>query len=147
MQQQAFIHPCAKGFFIVEFKIEEGHDLILNYGLWFWGNSGFCMKPWTPVFNPATDILSLAPIWVRFLNLPLHFQGLPSLEAIGLTLGKFHFACHETSRNNTSTFACICVEMEFSKGFLAEVILTGKNYSWSRKLDYERVLLRCRSCF
>jgi hypothetical protein len=28
-----------------------------------------------------------------------------------------------------------------------EVILTGKNYSWSQKLDYERVSLRCRSCF
>jgi hypothetical protein len=32
MQQQAFIHPCAKGFFIVEFDIEEDRDLILNSG-------------------------------------------------------------------------------------------------------------------
>jgi hypothetical protein len=37
--------------------------------------------------------------------------------------------------------------MDFSKGFPAEVILTGKNYSWSQKLDYERVSLHCRSCF
>jgi hypothetical protein len=42
---------------------------------------------------------------------------------------------------------CICMEMDFSKGFPAEVILTGKNYSWSQKLDYERVSLHCRSCF
>jgi hypothetical protein len=41
----------------------------------------------------------------------------------------------------------MCVEMDFSKRFPAEVILTGKNYSWSQKLDYERVSLRCRSCF
>jgi hypothetical protein len=105
------------------------------------------MKPWTPSFNPATDILSSAPVWVRLPNLPLHFWGLPSLEAIGSALGKFHFACRETSRHNTSTFSCICVEMDFSKGFPTEVILTGKNYSWSQKLDYERVSLRCRSCF
>jgi hypothetical protein len=105
------------------------------------------MKPWTPSFNPASDILSSAPVWVRLPNLPLHFWGLPSLEAIGSALGKFHFACRETSRHNISTFSRICVEMDFSKGFPAKVILTGKNYSWSQKLDYERVSLRCRSCF
>jgi hypothetical protein len=44
MQKQDFIHPCAKGFFIVEFDIEEDHDLILSSGLWFWGNSGLFMK-------------------------------------------------------------------------------------------------------
>ena len=58
MQQQAFVHPCAKGFFIVEFDIEEDRDLILNLGLWFSGKSGFGMKPWTPSFNLATDKLS-----------------------------------------------------------------------------------------
>jgi hypothetical protein len=147
MQQQAFIHPCAKGFFIVEFDIEEDRDLILNSGLWFWGNSGLCMKPWTPSFNPATDILSSAPVWVRLPNLPLHLWGLPSLEAIGSALGKFHYESRETSRHNTSTFSHICMEMDFSKGFPTEVILTGKNYSWSQKLDYERVSLHCRSCF
>jgi hypothetical protein len=92
MQQQAFIHPCAKGFFIVEFDIQEDRDLIFNSGPWFWGNSGLFMKPWSPSFNPATDILSSTPVWVRLPNLPLHFWGFPSLEAIGSTLGKFHFA-------------------------------------------------------
>jgi hypothetical protein len=147
MKQQAFIHPCAKGFFIVEFDMQEDRDLVFNSGLWFWGNSGLCMKPWSPSFNPATDILSSAPVWVRLPNLPLHFWGLPSLEAIGSALGKFHFASCETTRHNTSTYARICVEMDFSKGFPTEVILTGKNYSWPQKLDYERVSLRCRSCF
>lgn len=84
---------------------------------------------------------------MRLPNLPLHFWGLPLLEAIGPALGKFHFESCETSRHNTSTFARICVEMNFSKGFPSEVILTGKNYSWSQKLDYERIFLRCRSCF
>jgi hypothetical protein len=73
MQEQAFIHPCAKGFFIVDFDIEEDRDLILNLGPWFWGNSGLCMKPWTPSFNPTINILSSAPVWVRLPNLPLHF--------------------------------------------------------------------------
>jgi hypothetical protein len=37
--------------------------------------------------------------------------------------------------------------MDFSKGFSAERILTGENYSWTKKLDYEKVSLRCRACF
>lgn len=57
MHQQTFIHPCIKGFFIVEFKIEEDQDLVLSLGLWFWGNSGLFMKPWSPSFNPASDTL------------------------------------------------------------------------------------------
>ena len=105
------------------------------------------MKPWSPSFNPTTDILFSAPIWVRLADLPFHFWGLPSLESISLALGKFHFACHETTRHNNSTFACFWVEMDYSKGFPTEVILTRKNYSWSQKLDYERISLRCRSCF
>jgi hypothetical protein len=132
MQQQSFIHPCVKGFFIVEFDIEEDRDLILSSGSWFWGNLGLFMKPWSPSFNPAFDTLSLAPVLVRLPNLPLHLWGLPSLEAIGSALGKFHFEIHENSRLSTSTFACICMEMDFSKGFPSDVILTGKTYSWSQ---------------
>jgi len=79
MQQEAFIHPCAKGFFIVKFDLQEDHDLIFNSRPWFWGNSGLFMKPCSPSFNPATHILSSAPVWVRLPNLPLHFWGFPSL--------------------------------------------------------------------
>jgi len=38
-------------------------------------------------------------------------------------------------------------EMDFSKRFLAEIILGCKNYSWTQKLDYERITLQCRACF
>jgi hypothetical protein len=51
LKEEAFIYPCAKGFFIVEFDLVEDRDLILNFGPWFWGNLGLCMKPWTPSFD------------------------------------------------------------------------------------------------
>jgi len=82
MQQQALIHPCAKGFFIVDCIIEEYWDMILNSGPWFCGNSGLCMKPLTPSFNPATAIFSYAPVWVILPHMTLHFLVLPSLEVI-----------------------------------------------------------------
>jgi hypothetical protein len=41
----------------------------------------------------------------------------------------------------------ICVEMDFTKGFPAEIILQGKDYSRNQKLDYENLSFRCRNCF
>jgi hypothetical protein len=142
MQKEAFIHPCAKGFFIIEFEIEEDRDLIFNSRSVVLRKLRFVHETLESFFQLVFEILSSTPTWVRLPNLPFHFWGLPSLEAInGSTLGKFHFASRETTRHNTSTFSRICVEMEFSKGFPNEVILIGKNYSWSQKLDYERVSL------
>lgn len=35
IKKEAFIYPCAKGYFIVEFNLAEDIDLILNSGAWF----------------------------------------------------------------------------------------------------------------
>jgi len=48
---------------------------------------------------------------------------------------------------SVTSYACICVELDFSKWFPAKIILTCKNYSWTQNLDYERISLRCRVCF
>jgi len=37
--------------------------------------------------------------------------------------------------------------MDYNKGFLAEIIVTGESYSWSQKLDNENVFFHCRVCF
>jgi hypothetical protein len=77
------------------------------------------MMVWTPCFNPMTVFLSSAPVWVRLLNLPLHFWGETSLRDIGSALGNFHFSSKETRIHNITSNARICVEIDFSKGFRA----------------------------
>jgi hypothetical protein len=62
MKKKSLINPYAKCFFIVEFDIQEDHDVIFKSGMWFWGKSGLCMKPWSPSFNQDSNILSLAPV-------------------------------------------------------------------------------------
>jgi len=104
------------------------------------------VQPWTPDFDPTTTSISSAPVWVRLPSLPLHFRGDKSLESIGNGIGKFLCKCPEAAQIN-STSARICVEMDFNKGFLAEIILLGKNYSWTQKIDFENLCLRCRVCF
>jgi hypothetical protein len=147
LKGDVFIHPCARGFFIAEFDLKEDRDLIFSYGPWFWGSSGLCLKPWTPSFDPSKDSLSSAPVWVQLPNFPLHLWGLSSLRSIGNALGRFHYRCPETEKYNICTYVRICVEMDFSKGFLAKINMTGDNYSWTQKMDYEKIALQCQACF
>jgi hypothetical protein len=138
--------PCAKWFFVVVFNSTSDKDKMFNSGPWFWGRAGLSMQLWTPAFNPSMDCISSAPIWVRLPYFPLHFWGDDFLQSIGNGLGKF--VCRSPdSKQSHSTFARICVEMDLSKGFLAEIILQGKDYSRTQKLDYENLSFRCRHCF
>jgi hypothetical protein len=139
-------YPCAKGFFVVVFYSTSDRDKVFNSGPWFWGRAGLSMQHWTPAFDPSTDCISSAPVWVRLPYFPLHFWGDESLHSIGNGLGKF--LCRSPdSKPARSTFTRICVEMDFSKGFPAEIILQGKDYSRTQKLDYENLSFRCRNCF
>jgi len=105
------------------------------------------MKPWSPSFDPTLEQNSSAPVWVRLPNLPLHLLNSTSLEAIGNALGTFYFSSEDTQAYSKTTYACICMEMDFSKGFPSEICLTSKSYVWIQKLDYKNVLFGCRSCF
>lgn len=88
--------------------------------------------PCTPCFNPLTVILTLAHVWVCLPNMPLHFWDEPSLNAICSTLRKFLFVSRETELHNISSYAQICVKMDFSRGFPTKIILNSKNYSWTQ---------------
>jgi hypothetical protein len=103
--------------------------LILKIGSWFWGKFGLCIKLMTPSFDPMTDSFSSTPVWVRLPKLRLHLWGFPSLRAIINSLGKFHYKSEETKNYSTTTYARICVEMDFNKGFPTEIIMTGETLS------------------
>jgi hypothetical protein len=62
-------------FFIVEFILAEDKDQIINSGTWFWGIARLCMMLWTLTFDPTSNSLSTASVWVRMPNIPLHFWG------------------------------------------------------------------------
>jgi len=85
----------------------------------------------------------MKPFWVRLPNLPLHLWNLSSLNVIGNAIGKFYSRCPETEEYVRTTYARICVEMDFSTGFQAKIILKRKIYVWNQQLDYESIIFRC----
>jgi len=58
INENVFIRPHAKGFFIVEFDIAEDKDLILDAGPWFWGNSWFVHEAMISLFQPFNSFSS-----------------------------------------------------------------------------------------
>ena len=128
---------------MVVFDSTSDRDKVFNSGPWFWVRADLSMQLWTPAFDPSTDCISSAPVWVRLPYLPLHLWGDESLQSIVNGLDKFIYKSSD-SKPALSTFTRICMEMDFSKGFPAEIILQGKDYSRTQKLDYENLSFRSR---
>ena len=78
-----------RGFFLFELSDKEDKYLIFHNGPYFMGPQGLYLNKWTPDFNPAVDVPTTVPVWVRLPNLPLHCWNWESLKHIGNTLGKF----------------------------------------------------------
>ncbi|KAH9325184.1 hypothetical protein KI387_005362, partial [Taxus chinensis] len=53
--------------------LKEDFARALLGGPWFFGRRGFYLRKWSPGFNPHTESMTQAPIWVRLPGLPLEF--------------------------------------------------------------------------
>ena len=86
-------------------------------GPWFWGRAGCFITPWTANFDATLALVTITPVWVRLLNLPMHFCGIVALNKIGNALGKLVAIDWDRIRKGLVNYACICVEVDLSAGF------------------------------
>lgn len=140
------IYPCAKGFFIVSFANLEERKAIKESNPFFWGNSGLFLKTWSSSFNPSIYTISITPIWVRLPKLPLHLWNLNSLKSIGNIMCRFLGNNKDTKEYLKTTNKKRCVEMDFTKGFPVDIIMTNDDYYWVQNMDYENLLFWCLAC-
>ena len=80
-------------------------DILLNYGLRFWGNESIFNTPWFHEFNATTMVVSTMLVWVKLPNLPLPFWHPRVIEDIGKKLGKFNKMGNEKIEKGFFTFA------------------------------------------
>jgi hypothetical protein len=57
IKKEAYIYPCPKGFFVVEFDLANDREQILIFDPWFWGKERLYTKLWTPTFVLIVDTL------------------------------------------------------------------------------------------
>ena len=72
-----------RGFFIVKFSSKEDRNAILRHGFSWEERFPLLAKPWYANFDPSIESFNKIPLWVWFLNLPLHLWLDLVLEAVG----------------------------------------------------------------
>ena len=65
---------------------------------------------------------------------------------VGEALGDFLLVDIVSSNVFRTTYACILVEIDVSKGLLEKIMLVTPIGSWIQLLDYEGVPFQCRKC-
>jgi hypothetical protein len=143
INQNVTSHFLGRGYFLFEFTSKEDKELIFRNGPYFMGPQGLYLNKWTPDFNPAEDVPSQVPVWVRLPNLPIHCWNWDSLKHIGDALGKFI-----DRENNKDQYDCarICVEVDLEVGLPKAIKINVRSWSHIQKLDYEHLPFKCRGC-
>lgn len=125
---------------MVLFDSEQYRKKVLYEYQWSWEDKYLLLlKPWYLTFNPTTKSFDKVPMWVRLSYLPLQFSFESCFEAIGDSLGRFLGVDEGSLRFQHTTFACILVEMDFKKGFPADLFLKVGERQWLQPMDYEGI--------
>ena len=126
------IHLCSKGFFMVFFDKPTDYKKVTENGPWFQGRAGCFITTWIADFDPAYAPITITPIQVRLLNLPLHFCGIVALSEIGNALGKLVAIDYDRIAKGFQTYARICVEVDLSAWLPDQITL-----NWNSNRGYK----------
>jgi len=109
-------------------------------------SAGLYLRPWKERFNPDTEDMKVAPVWIRMFSLPSEFWDLETLQDIGNSLGEFVKVSEQTKLQRYISYARICVYMDLSKELPEAIRLNWEDEEWIQPLDYEQLPFRCRLC-
>lgn len=57
----------------IYFHNNEDYQGVFECGSWFWGRSKLFITPWMSDFDPNLMSVTRTPVWIKLLDLPLHF--------------------------------------------------------------------------
>lgn len=125
------------------FENAEDRSLIFRNGPYFMGPQGLYLNKWSPDFDPAQDVPTAVPVWVRLPHLPLHCWSQKSLQSIGNALGRY---IDQEPRKDQYSCARIYVEVNLEIGLLKAIKLSVADWTHIQELDYKQLPLKCRYC-
>ena len=66
-------YSIGRGYFLLDFESKEDKDLIFKNGPFFKGPQGLYLNGWTLDFDLEADTPKFVPVWVKLLNIPMHY--------------------------------------------------------------------------
>ncbi|XP_073015540.1 uncharacterized protein [Primulina eburnea] len=134
-----------RGYMVLTLSCEEDY-------LKFWERPDITIRTvvirfskWTPEFKYEEDS-SIAPVWVRFPDLPLHLYAKKSLYPIAMILGNPVMVDEITADVSRGSFARVCVEMDVLQPRPDKIWVGWGDHFQVVEVIYERVPRFCSKC-
>ncbi|XP_060675195.1 uncharacterized protein LOC132804560 [Ziziphus jujuba] len=100
------------------------------------------VQSWKPKFDPLADKICHMALWVRLPYHPFKYYNSSMLACLGNLLEKTLKIDRTTKMANRGRFACICVEVDASKGLIPKLIVGGR----IQHVEYKVVGTICFHC-
>ena len=109
-------------------------------------SAGLYLRPWKERFNPETEDLTIAPVWILLFSLPGEYWDPDTLRDIGNDLSEFIKVSEQKKDQRYTSFARICVYLDLSKELPEAINLSWEDEEWLQPIDYVQIPFRCRQC-
>ncbi|KAL8166809.1 hypothetical protein V2J09_008308 [Rumex salicifolius] len=130
------------GYYLIKFKEEADYMGVLIGGPWTIFGHYVIIKPWSPNFNPLTDVISTSPAWIRLHDLPVILYEESILLQLASAIGKPIKVDQQTLHTNRGRFARICIELDLSRPLKGAIIINGSRFL----VEYEGLHTICFGC-
>ncbi|KAL8139505.1 hypothetical protein V2J09_005526 [Rumex salicifolius] len=130
------------GYYLIKFDKEDNYIAVLTGGPWTVFGHYVVIKPWSPSFDPLTDVIATTPAWVRFSNLLVILYEEHIIFHIASTVGVLIKVDSQTLYANKGRFAKACIELNLSKPLKDSIIINGSRYL----VEYEGLHAICFHC-
>ncbi|KAK1308199.1 hypothetical protein QJS10_CPA09g00975 [Acorus calamus] len=111
------------GFFMVRFDLEEDLSHVLEDGPWSMDNRPFVIQRWNRNIRLERERLNSIPLWIKFLNLPLHFWSPTCIGKIASLIGSPLYLDSPTAMRTRFCICSLCIEVEAGSKLPDEVFV------------------------
>ncbi|XP_074315010.1 uncharacterized protein LOC141651188 [Silene latifolia] len=134
------------GVFLVRFKRSKDQESVLNHGHFLFENKPLIVRPWNAQDPLNKSDVSVVPVWVRLLNLPLKFwgQGIPKISGL---IGDYVRCDEQTEARTRLGYARVLIDVPFNQHPPKTVkFLDEAGNLVTINVEFEWLPILCKTC-
>ncbi|KZV14421.1 hypothetical protein F511_43334 [Dorcoceras hygrometricum] len=134
-----------RNFLIITLTNEGDYSRIWSMGGLYVGALAIRFSKWTPEFKPEAES-PIAPVWIRFSELPVHLYNKKGLYALAKILGNPIKIDDFTADETRGSFARVCVELNVLQQHPKQIWVGWGEHSQVIDVIFERLPSYCLDC-
>ncbi|KAL0406373.1 UNVERIFIED_CONTAM: hypothetical protein Slati_3951200 [Sesamum latifolium] len=130
---------------LIQLSHEEDYSRLWLRGEWLFDNYPMRVFKWSPKFNPHIES-PIAPVWIKFPELPCHLFEKNALFGIASLIGKPLRMDEPTADLSRPSMARVCVELDLTASRTPAIFLEVDDLTIRQSVIYENCPLYCSHC-